>query len=143
MNLCSNSNIDFIKLIPLFLFNECSSFREQFNYLSIVKSESYFSNLLPVVSSILIIVFLVLNSVDSVFHLILNEYFELGIFTYWIVGIIIVFLPSIIGFWIDVKLGGVISSCDGFNIPIDVIIDLNAFDVIDVQHCEQVNKDSH
>jgi hypothetical protein len=55
----------------------------------------------------------------------------------------IVILPSIVGCCIYVKLGGVISSCDGFNIPIDVVIDLNAFDIIDIQHCEQVNKDGH
>ena len=37
-------------------------------------------------------------------------------------------------------LGGVVSSCDGFDVPVHVQVLLNCHHVIEVDHCKQVNE---
>lgn len=86
---------------------------------------------------------MIFNSVDSVLHFILDEDFELGVFTYWVVDVVIVFLPSFVGLRFQIELYRVVSGGNGLDVPVDVVVHLDTLYVIDVQHCEQVHENSH
>jgi hypothetical protein len=51
--------------------------------------------------------------------------------------------PSLVSFRFEVELHRVITSGDGFDVPVDVVIDLDALDIIYVKHCEEVHEHSH
>jgi hypothetical protein len=84
---------------------------------------------------------LIWNSVvDDIFKVDLHEKFELSVFTHWICLIHVGFLPGFVSFISNIKLDGVISSSDSFDIPVDETQGLAVVDVIDVENTEEENE---
>jgi len=84
---------------------------------------------------------LIWNSViDNIFEVVLNEKFELSILTHWICLIIIAIQPCVICFIFNIKLNGVISGSDGFDIPVDEAQFLAVVNVINIKNTEEENE---
>jgi len=78
--------------------------------------------------------------VDNIFKVILNEKFELSIFTHWVLYIEVFFLPVFISFVDNIKLNGVISCSDCFDIPVNETQCLAVVNVINVENTEEENE---
>lgn len=79
--------------------------------------------------------------VDDIFKVVLDEKFELSVFTHWIGFIQVSCLPGFISFIGDIKLNRIISSSDGFDIPVDETQSLDVVNVIDVKNTEEEDEE--
>jgi hypothetical protein len=81
--------------------------------------------------------------VDHILKVVLDEKFELSVFTHWIGFIQVGCLPGFISFIGDIKLNRIISSSDCFDIPVDETQSLAIVNVINVKNTEEeYEKDS-
>ena len=70
----------------------------------------------------------------------MNVEFKLGILTHWIGLIVVSCLPSLVCLIYNIKFDGVITSGDGFHIPVDETQSLLIVDVINVKNTEEKNE---
>lgn len=85
----------------------------------------------------------IVHRIDSLFQLVLNIEFELGILAHWVCFINIIITESfLVSFFFQIKAHGVISSCNGVNIKFNKLVHLDAFNVIQVNQHVEVEENS-
>ena len=79
----------------------------------------------------------------STFKLMLNIEFKLCNLTDWILFIMVMFLPVVVGFFFNIKLNRVITSCYSSYIKVNVFVRLNTFDVVEVYNNKEVHEHAY
>lgn len=65
---------------------------------------------------------------------------KLSNFTHWVTFIKVYRLPSFVSLIVDIMFSRIISSSDGFNIPINIKVLLNCHDIIKIDDGKQINE---
>jgi hypothetical protein len=135
--------INFVKLIPLLILNECISLLKVVDDPLIEESERDLSNLdlldlaisWPVEAK-------VIHGRDTLFEFGLDVHLELSHFTHRVVTLMIMALPFVVDFLIDIKLNTVVTSSDGLHIEVNEVVLLHLFDIVEIDDGKHVDEHS-
>lgn len=117
----ANIFIYFCKFVPPFILNMLTSFLKQWNESMIFICKCNSGNVFPFCSFfIIVITSLCWHRIYSIFHFIPHVVFKLCIFTHWKAVFEIIFFPMLVCFLPDIKLNGIVTSSNCFNVIVDV-----------------------
>ena len=130
-------------IYPLLILDELSSFSQMLDDLSIVVGHCDLSN--PDNEWFIdrfFFITLIFDFLASLFQFILNIKFKLRAFIEQASGIAIILFPVLICLSVKIELNCVITCSDCFDIPINILGNLDCFDVVNIYLDEEISKQS-
>lgn len=117
-----------------------TSFFQPSDNFRIVISKWNLSNCFSVVSFPFIVISQIFHIINPLLEDFLVVNLELSNFTHWVTFIKVLSLPSYVSFIGNIMFSRIISSCNRFNIPINIKVLLNCHHIIKIDDCKQINE---
>lgn len=128
--------------IPVLVFDMCSACSQPFYDLVVVECKRDLRYLDRHIISLGAIHSQIWHAVEPFLQLILEVQLELRDFRDWVRFVHVSLEEMFIQRFFEVEFDGVIASGDGLHVPLDVLVGLDALDVIDVDDGEQVDENA-